>query len=462
MKAFWKLFRSVEAQETAQTGEDLVDNNISTDHDDDLIVEEIDYSTFTRKQLRDSINTLLKEFTPNSYSESKKIKEAFQEIHDNEKSEALEKFISEGGDPNDFQFIDKEFEEIESCFKNIKIKHTTFINELNKQKEDNFKKKLELLEKLRQFINSEETENSIKQVKEIQDEWKKIGNVPNDKDKDLYKNYAALLSQYYNKRSIYYELKELDRKKNLEHKVELCEKAEKLANSTSINQALKELNELHVEFKNTGPVPKEKQEEIWQRFKTASDKIYDLKKTFIENQNKIYEANLAKKDMILKELEQYVTFESNSLEEWNRITDKLLAYREKWKNAGFLSKEKSKDYNKRFWAIFKTFFNNKRTFFKVIDKERNENLAQKIQLCEIAEQLWEKGEIDEKVLNEIKSLQRKWKEIGAVPNKKSNEVYNRFKNACDRFFNKKREEQKVEEEKQQKTTKDKIAFCDEL
>jgi len=462
MEAFWKLFRKVETSDTVQTGEEVVDNSLNIDSEDDTNIEETDYSTFSKKQLLEKIHNLNKNFTIHSLSEAKKIRESFIELFESEKNEALEKFIAQGNDPLDFDYKDKDFDAFEACFKSIKSKHTAYILELNKQKEENFKKKSELLEKLRALINSEETEHTIKYVKEIQDEWKKIGTVSGDKDKELYKSYAALLSQYYDKRSIYNELKELDRKKNLEHKIEICEKAESLINLPSINQALRELNQLHIEFKNTGPVPKDKQEEIWNRFKAASDKIYERKKNFLEALQRTYEENLAKKEQILKEMEPYTNFDAQSIREWNKASEELLAYRQKWKNAGFISRDKSKEYNKRFWSVFKVFFNKKRAFLKKLDKEKNENLAKKIQLCELAEQLWEKGEINEKVLEEIKALQRKWKEIGAVPNKKSNEIYSRFKTICDKFFNKLRQEIKAEEEKIIQTIKQKNDFCDAI
>lgn len=464
MRLIWAIQYSNEANSDST----LLDNNelgLNTEHDlvVEETVEEINYQTFSKQELIEALKKNVVGLNPMSaYSEAKKIKSCFDVIIESEKSLALDKFLAEGGEEDSFEYKNIEEEEFEKSFRTLKENNSKHFSEINAQKDNNLKKKNELLDQLRELVTGEETTTSIVRLKEIQESWKKIGPVPGDQAKTLSANYSALLDRFYDNRSIFFELKELDRRKNLEIKKDLCDKVEKLVDIASVNIALKELNELHQEFKNVGPVPKESQEEIWQRFKSASDKIYENKKAYLDTLNKQYEENLDKKNELILKLEEFNNFSADKLDLWNKKADELILIREAWNKIGFVSKEKSKDINKTFWAIFKQFFNNKRNFYKQIEQVRSDNLALKIQLCEQAEKLVEQGDSSEKVADEIKSLQRKWKDIGPVPSKKSNEVFERFKKSCDAFFDQKRQQSNVVEKEYEENLSRKVEICEIL
>ncbi len=464
MRLIWAIQYSNEANSDS-TLLDSNELNLNADHDlvADEAVEEINYNTFSKQDLIIAIKKNTVGLNPMSaYSEAKKIKACFEVIVDSEKSMALDKFLAEGGEEDSFDYKDIDEEEFDKIFKTLKDNNSKHFNELNAQKDSNLKRKNELLDALRELVTGEETNTSIVKLKEIQESWKKTGSVPSEHAKTLSANYSALLDRFYDNRSIFFELKELDRRKNLEIKKDLCEKAEKLVDNTSVNQALKELNELHQEFKNIGPVPKDAQEELWQRFKAASDKIYENKKAYLDSLNQQYEENLAKKNELIAKLEEFSSFNADKLELWNKKADELIVLREAWNKIGFVSKEKSKDINKTFWAIFKQFFNNKRNFYKQIEQIRADNLALKVQLCEQVEKIVEQGDSSEKYADEIKSFQRKWKEIGPVPSKKSNEIFERFKKSCDAFFDQKRQQSNVVEKEYEENLKRKIEICESL
>ncbi|MBC8111414.1 MAG: DUF349 domain-containing protein, partial [Verrucomicrobia bacterium] len=224
---------------------------------------------------------------------------------------------------------------------------------------------------------------------------------------------------------------------------------------------IKELNDLHEEFKNIGPAPKEEQEILWQRFKAASDKIYEARRKKIEEIKVEQEENYLKKVQICEEIEKYNDFESDKITDWNQKTKELLALQKQWDAIGNLSREKAKDISKRFWAAFKHFFNKKNEFFRKLEEFREQNLQEKIKLCEEAEALKDSEEY-ERTSERLKVLQLKWKEVGPVPEKQRNAVFDRFKEACDHFFNRKRGKNKVVEDEYEQNLNKKSVICDTL
>ena len=276
--------------------------------------------------------------------------------------------------------------------------------------------------------------------------------------KTLWANYHALVDRYYDNRSIYFELKELDRKKNLEAKFELCVRAEGLADVKSIGDAVKDLNELHNEFKHIGPVPIEDKEALWQRFKAASDAVYARRDAHVKELNQKLGANLEIKRTIIDTITALSTFTSEKIKEWNVKTKEALELQKQWETSGPVARAKAKDVNKKFWGAFKTFFNNKGAFFKKLDEERHTNLTKKRELIQQAVDL-KQSEEWEKTANKIKDLQKEWKDIGPVPEKFREKIYQEFKEVCDYFFDQRRNSFEKSDKEQEDNLTRKEQIC---
>lgn len=368
----------------------------------------------------------------------KEIRPHYDKIYDQEQQTALQAFIAEGNDESDFDYKgDETDQQFFFTHNKLRDKKQAYFSQLHKAKDANLQKRNSMLEQLREIVDGEESTTSLNALKALQAEWKSIGPVPGQHAKSLWASYNALLDRFYDNRSIYFELKELDRKKNLEAKLELCVRAEALDKIENIKDAIFELNELHEEFKHIGPVPKEEQEPLWQRFKGASDTIYAKRKDYFEHLKKDLQENMDKKLALGDQAEAFAGFESDRITEWNKKTKEVLELQKQWDAIGGIPREQAKKVNKHFWGNFKTFFRNKNAFFKTLEGQREENLKKKQELVVQAEALKESEDWN-KTANELKALQTKWRDIGPVPEKHRNEAYRQFKAACDHFFERKR------------------------
>ncbi|UXP31621.1 DUF349 domain-containing protein [Reichenbachiella agarivorans] len=426
---------------TASNDEDGKEED-SDDHEElheDEHEDEIDYSKMSKAELLDHLAAFGQ--SEQGFKKGKAIhaiKDAYDNIFEKEKEIALGKFIQDGGESDDFDYkLDEISENFEAYYKLIKEKRYKNAKELEKQKDLNLKLKTDLLERLRHFVDNDENTTSIKDLRSIQDEWKAIGPVHPQHNKTLWANYNALLDLYYDHRSIYFELKELDKKKNLEMKIELCAQAEALDQLENLNEAIKKLNELHEEYKHIGPVPNDKQEETWQRFKNASDQIYQKRKEFYGHLKEEFKENFIKKSGLAEKIQAFTEFKAEKISEWNAKTKEILALQKEWDAIGSMPKEQAKEVNKKFWAAFKNFFHNKSAFFKTLDSQREGNLELKQKLVEKAKEL-SVSEDWAGTTHKLKDLQQEWKNIGPVPEKFRESIYKEFKAACDEFFNRKR------------------------
>ncbi|GHE64110.1 hypothetical protein GCM10011340_19510 [Roseivirga thermotolerans] len=428
--------------------EDDLHNDSEEDEEEDHEEELPDYSEYSREQLVEVIEELAQQDTfKRSDRILAEIVPIFEDLEQGLRQEALNKYLAEGGEEDSFEFRhDELFNRFDASHRLIRDRKHNYYKEKEAARTRNLAKKEELLDQLRELVDGESATTSIKPIKDIQEAWKQVGPVPPQHNKTLWANYNALLDRFFNNRHILFELKELDRKKNLEAKTELCEKAEALDKLTNIKDAVIQLNELHEEYKHIGPVPKEVQEELWQRFKNASDKIYKKRKEYLEELKSDLKENLEKKEALVKELEPFTEFTSDRINAWNAKTKEILAIQKKWDAIGGVPRDKAKEVNKGFWGNFKAFFANKNEFFKQLEGQRKENLEKKEALVAEAEALQESHEW-EQTAEKLKDLQRRWKEIGPVPEKKRNEVYERFKKACDTFFNNRRSHQNKAEAK---------------
>ncbi len=454
--------------ETAMEGDSAQQGETETEDEgeegqEDEHEEEIDFSQADKKELLSKLREIKNEEDMRLLDRVlKAIKPRFDEIYELEKNTALSTFVSEGNEADAFEFHgdegDKEFIALFGVLRSKRNKH---YKDLQSQRDDNLKKKETLLEQLREIVDGEESTQSINAVRDLQAQWKKIGPVPGAQNKTLWANYNALLDRYYDHRSIYFELKDLDRKKNMGLKEELCEKAESLSQLDDLKVAIVQLNELHEEYKHIGPVPKGDQEPLWQRFKAASDAIYARRKDYFEELKVEFEANLVKKEALITEVQNFLAFNSDRITEWNAKTKEILELQKRWEAIGGVPKEKAKEINKGFWNSFKKFFSNKNQFFKSLEGQREENLLKKQELIQKAEELRESNEWDS-AAQKLKNLQAEWKEIGPVPEKVRKETYAKFKEACDHFFNRRREQNKEKLKAYDENLTLKLQVCDQI
>ncbi len=445
--------------------ESIVDEEV-TDSEESVVEEEpvpLDLSGQSKAQLLDLIKEKIN--SPNALKSDKtiqEIKNAFDELSNKEREDAMQQFLGEGGIADDFEYrgssIDKEFNIIFNDFKKQLYANR---KEAEKQKEKNLVAKTELLNKLRELVDGEETTLSMAAVKAIQDSWKSIGPVPLSQSRNLWASFNALMDRFYDNRSIYFELKELDRKKNLESKLELCEKAEFLVQLEDLKDAIQQLNELHEEFKHLGPVPREEQEQVWQRFKSASDAIYDRRKEFFEGQKDVIKKNLEEKEALIVILTPFGEFKADRIKDWNSKTKEILELQKAWEKVGPLPKESSKEINKAFWTLFKQFFHNKNLFFKELDDIRATNQRKAEELIAKAQELQENTNW-QTTANQFVKLQQDWKKLGPTPEKQRDALYKKFKEACDTFFENRRNSSKDSNTEFELNLAKKLAIIDQI
>ena len=439
---------ATEVQEQAEAKEEVAavaatddsdEEENSEEEEEDHHEEEIDLSSLTKTQL---VKLLKDKAQQGNVLKLDKlvheIKAAFDEFIHKERDEALEKFKAEGGAEDDFDFRPSDEEkEFNTYYYEFRKQVNTIRKDAEKQKETNLAAKTELLNKLREHVDGEETTLSMASIKAIQEEWKSIGPVPSSQNRSLWASYNALMDRFYDNRSIYFELKELDRKKNLESKTELCEKAEALKDVKDLKDAIKALNELHEEFKHIGPVPRDEQEALWQRFKAASDAVYDRRKEYYEGQKEVFQKNQEEKEALIKKLESFSDFKAERIKDWNTKTKEILEIQKAWEKIGPVPKESGKEVNKAFWAAFKLFFHNKNLFFKELDEIRATNQAKAEELITKAEELMNNTDW-QNTANQLVKLQQDWKRLGPTPEKSRDALYKKFKAACDTFFDNRR------------------------
>ncbi len=412
------------------------EDNMELNHESDFFHEK-DYASLSEKELLQELKNLNGRSPREVAPVLKEIKRVFDEQVEHQKEEALKKFTDEGGVAEDFEMrLQPHHKDFMDIFGGVNHMVSSYFSEQEDQKKFNLVRKQQLLEELREIVDSPESQENHGRIKEIQTEWHERRSLPSSAPSDLYPNYKALLDRYYNNRSLLFELKKLDRERNLKLKISLCEKAEKLLEHENINEASEELNHLHEEFKTIGPVPEEENETIWQRFKSASDTFHDKRRSFIESFKKDLEKNIDKKKEVIEKLKPFSEYVSESIDDWKKWGEEVSQFQEDWKKAGQVPNDVVKDLNREFWSYAKSFFDSKRKFFKKLDQLRKDNLKNKEELCLRVENLLTEEErpIHEKA-NEVKQLQKDWKKVGPVPKAYNDKIFDRFRKACDQIFN---------------------------
>ncbi len=449
-----------ESPSNETTSEDDDDGDDSSDNEVDL---NLDLESLTKEQLIDlSVEATQKLTTRDAFNRLKQIRSVFNDLLRTEKKIALQKHIEEGNDAEGFEYNDEaireRFKEIFNLAKNARMEERQRIEE---EKLKNLKKKEQLLTQLQTITESDETEKSLDDVKAIQQEWKNIRVLPAEKVQELWDRYHVLLDKFYDNHSINIELKELDRKKNLEVKIDLCKKVDELSTENSLKKSFILLNKYQEEFRNTGPVPREYNKEIWDRFREACDKVYEQKRAVFDALEGERVKNLELKEVLVEKAGQIALIEPKKVKEWKDKAAELDGLMAEWKKIGQVPKAKNEEIWKAFRKSFNTFYDNKSNYFKQINNERKANLIIKEDICKRAEEV--KDNEDFKfATNELKKLQREWKEVGPVPDKVSNAIWKRFRAACDEFFNKKQEKFAGRKEEENQNFDLKTALVDKL
>lgn len=366
------------------------------------------------------------------------LKQSFYKLHNAEQEAARKLFIENGGAAENFvpqtDSVEEEFKNIMSV---IKEKRSALTAELEKQKEMNLQVKLSIIEELKELVESPDDANkSYTEFKKLQQQWNEVKLVPQAKVNELWKNYQLYVEKFYDLLKLNNEFREYDFKKNLEIKTHLCEAAEKLADEADVVSAFHQLQKLHQEFRDTGPVAKELRDEIWARFKAASTTVNRRHQQHFEALKEVEQHNLDQKTVICEIIEAIDYKELTNFASWESKTQEVIALQNKWKTIGFAPQKMNVKIFERFRKACDEFFRKKGEFFKTLKEGMNENLEKKRALCEKAEVL--KDSTDWKVTaDELTKLQKEWKTIGPVAKKYSDAVWKRFISACDYFFEQK-------------------------
>lgn len=333
---------------------------------------------------------------------------------------------------------DNPFAGIEAGFKELYIKYkkerAEYNRQIEKEREDNLAMKEAVIADLKALLDKQEDVNAtFPEFREIQNRWRAIGPVPMQNYRNINDTYQLYVEQFYDMVKINRELRDLDFKKNLEVKEEFCMAAEKLAESPNVVEAFRELQKLHEQWKEYGPVAKEHREQIWDRFKAATSVINKKYQAFFEGLKDQQADNLAKKTVLCEKVEEIAEREVAGSNEWNAFSKEIEDIQKEWKTIGFASKKENQKIYDRFRAACDKFYARKRDFYTEYKGSMNSNLERKIALCETAEQLKSSTEW-KKATDQFIALQKQWKEIGPVPRKKSEQLWKRFRAACDEFF----------------------------
>lgn len=363
------------------------------------------------------------------------LKTAFYKLHFAEREAEMKAYIEAGGDPESYKVLpDADEEEFKAEMSIIKEKRAKIFLEQEQEKQTNLKKKLDIIEKIKAMITSpDEANKSYQEFKKLQQEWKEIKLVPAEKANELWRNYQLYVEQYYDLLKLNSEAREYDFKKNLEIKVRLCEAAEKLSEESDVISAFHQLQKLHQEYRETGPVAKELREEIWARFKAASTVINKRHQQHFEELRSKEEDNLASKTALCEKVEEIAKTDIKNASEWDKKTKEIIAIQAEWKTIGFAPQKMNVKIFERFRAACDEFFGKKAEYFKNMKQQFSENAEKKKALVEQAQALQDSTDW-KSTSDKLIALQKEWKTIGMVPKKLGDKLWNDFLTACNHFF----------------------------
>lgn len=389
----------------------------------------------SKKEVLERLKEIVASDDAPSKAEVDHLKAAFYKILFAERDEQQKAFLEGGGDPNKYTYLpDEEEESFKAEMILVKEKRQQAFLAQEEQKQDNLKRKEAIIERIKAMITTpEEVNENFSEFKKLQQEWKEIKNIPADKVTEMWRNYQLYVEQFYDLLNLNREAREYDFKKNLEKKTQLCESAEKLTEEEDVVSAFHQLQELHQEYRETGPVEKDVRDEIWNRFKAASTIINKRHLQHFEALRAKEEDNLAKKTALCEQLEDIIKKENTKSSDWEEHTKQIMDLQAEWKEIGFAPKKMNVKIFERFRSGCDEFFTRKGEYFKELKKKYAENLEKKQSLVEQAKSLAKST--DWKVTTDkLVALQKEWKTIGIVPKKIGDELWNTFIGACNEFF----------------------------
>jgi hypothetical protein len=389
----------------------------------------------TKKEVLDRVKEIAHGEEAPQKEEVEYLKTAFYKLHIAEREAQLKEYIDGGGDPETYQITPDEDEEVFKAEMGvIKERRQQIFREQEAEKEENLKKKQAIIEKIKAMVTSpEEASKTYQEFKTLQQEWREIKAVPAESANELWRNYQLYVEQFYDLLKLNSEARELDFKKNLEAKTRLCEAAEKLAEETDVISAFHQLQQLHQEYREIGPVSKELREEIWQRFKAASTVINKRHQQHFEDLRAREEDNLTKKTALCEKVEAINGEENKGSGDWERHTQEIIAIQAEWKTIGFAPQKMNVKIFERFRAACDDFFARKAEYFKTLKDSFKENADKKRALIEKAKALQDSTEW-RSTSDKLIALQKEWKTIGVVPKKLGDQLWEEFLGACNKFF----------------------------
>ena len=424
-----------EQQEAVAAAEEVQNTNAEPQAENDSAVP-VAKQTFKSKE---EVLARLKELASSEETPDKEevdhLKTVFYKMHVAERDEKQRQYLEAGGDPEKYQVLpDDDEKEFKVAMGVIREKRAALFMQQEAEKQENLKCKQEIIEKIKAMATSpDEANKSYQEFKALQQEWKEIKAVPAEKANELWRNYQLYVEQFYDLLNLNREAREYDFKKNLEIKTKLCEAAEKLADESDVISAFHQLQELHQQYREAGPVAKELREEIWARFKAASTVINKKHQQHFEGLREKEEENLRRKTELCEKVETIAKEENKSASDWEKRTKEIIEIQTEWKTIGFAPQKMNVKIFERFRAACDDFFSRKAEFFKQMKERMAENAKKKKALVEKAQALADSTEW-KSTSDKLIALQKEWKTIGTAPKKVGDQLWNDFLSACNRFF----------------------------
>ena len=374
-----------------------------------------------------------------AYQQLQALRNVFEDLLAQERPGMIRQWVEDGKDPRDFIApADEHKANFNQVIAEFKKRREEERKRAEEEKLHNLNQKRLILEKIKALVESEENDHSLDVLREYMRQWREIRHIPKEFHEELYTSYKVYIDKFYNQLSVFNELKELDKDKNLEIKIDLIKRAEQLKDEPNIRKALLQLNKYHEDWKNTGPVRAEISDDIWKRFKAASDIVIDAKKAEQAQIDAERQKNLDKKTVLIEKAETTIAVLPTQPKEWAKIAKELDELMLEWKKIGPVPSDKNEEVWTKFKAIRNQFYGERKHFFKDLNSSKKDNLSRKMELCVKAEALKDSNEFM-KTSDALQKLQDEWKTVGPVPEEQNELVWKRFRAAFDHFYARKNE-----------------------
>ena len=423
----------------------------------------VSYEKLDLEALTDELEKLIKNYPIQQIkSNAEAIKTAFNSKFGAILAEKKAAFLADGGNSIDFQFSSPVKTRYNKLLSDYKHRRDTYYNDLEKQLKENLEKRVQVIEALKELIQNADTSTMYKTFREIQNTWRAIGPVPKSKYNDTWRTYHHHVERFYDLLHLSNDLRDLDFKNNLEEKIKLIERAEVLAKEEDVNVAFKELQKLHKVWKeDIGPVAKELREEVWQKFSAATKKIHDRRHDYFRELKSQYGVIIEAKLAVIEEIDNFDFSQNKTHNDWQKSIKEIELLRKKYFDAGKLPYSKSEAVWQKFKAATKRFNQAKNGFYKQEKSDQQDNLQKKLELIEIAESLKDSDDW-EATTNTLKKIQSDWKKIGHVPRKFSDDIWKKFKDACNHYFDRYHAQRNAISQEQQEVINTKKEFLEAI